>query len=66
MFRHISKHLEFRQKYSAARCIFNSVLSVWKYDETLSPVFDILRIIDVTLGVHKQNLNAGLLQPHHF
>ena len=41
-FHHISKHLEFRQKFSTARRIFNSLLSVWKYDETLSLVFDIL------------------------
>ena len=33
---------EFRQKYSAARRLFNSLLSVWKYDETLSLVFNIL------------------------
>ena len=42
MFHHISKHLKFRQKYSAAYRIFNSPLSVWKYDETLSLVLDIL------------------------
>ena len=42
VFHYISKHLEFRQKYSAARRIFNSLLSVWKCDETLSLVFDIL------------------------
>ena len=29
MFHRLSKHLEFRQKYSAARHIFNSVLGVW-------------------------------------
>ena len=29
MFHRISKHLEFRQKYSAARRIFNSLLGVW-------------------------------------
>jgi len=27
---HISKHLEVRQKYSAARCIFNSFFGVWR------------------------------------
>ena len=42
VFHLISKHLEFRQKYSAARRIFNSLLSVWKCDETVSLVFDIL------------------------
>ena len=30
VFHPISKHLEFRQKYSATRCIFNSLLGVWK------------------------------------
>ena len=39
VFHHISKHLEFHQKYSAARHIFNSLLSVWKSDETLSRVW---------------------------
>jgi len=42
MFDHISKHLEAPQKYSAARRIFNSLLGVWKYDQTRSIVFDIL------------------------
>ena len=28
-FDHISKHLEVRQKYSAVRRIFNSLLGVW-------------------------------------
>ena len=42
VFHPISKHLEFRQKYSASRLIFNSLLGVWKSDETLSLVFDIL------------------------
>ena len=43
MFDHISKHLEVRQKYPAARRIFNSLLGVWKCGQTLSFVFDILR-----------------------
>ena len=42
VFHHISKHLEYRQKYSAARRIFNSLLSVSKCDETLSLVSHIL------------------------
>ena len=42
VFHHISKHLKVRQKYSAARRIFNSLLGVWKCDETRSLVFDIL------------------------
>ena len=29
VFRRLSKHLKFRQKYSAARRIFNSLLGVW-------------------------------------
>ena len=31
---HISKHLKVRQKYSAARRIFNSRLGVWKCSQT--------------------------------
>ena len=42
VFYRLSKHLEFRQKYSAARRIFNSLLGVWISDETLSLVFDVL------------------------
>ena len=42
MFHHISKHLKVRQKYSAARRIFNSLLGVWKCDEKRCLVFDIL------------------------
>ena len=42
MFHRLSKHLEFRQKYSAARRIFNSLLVFGYPDETLSLVFDIL------------------------
>ena len=42
MFDHISKHLEVRQKYSATRRIFNSLLGVWKCGQTRSFVFDIL------------------------
>ena len=36
VFHLISKHLEFRQKCSTTSCIFNSILYVWKSDETLS------------------------------
>ena len=36
------KHLEARQKYSAARRIFNSLLRVSSGDETLHLMFDIL------------------------
>ena len=42
VFDHISKHLEVHQKYSAACCIFNSLLGVWKCGQTQSFVFDIL------------------------
>ena len=36
------KNLEVRQKYSAARRIFNSLLGVSSGDETLRLMFDIL------------------------
>jgi len=39
MFDHISEHLEVRQKYSAARRIFNALLGVWKCGITWSFVF---------------------------
>ena len=42
VFDYISKHLEFRQKYSAARRICNSLLGVLKCGQTRSLVFDIL------------------------
>ena len=38
LFHRLSEHLKFRQKYSAARHIFNSLFGVW----ILSLVFDIL------------------------
>ena len=41
-FYHQMKHLEVRQKYSAARRIFNSLLGVSSGDETLRLIFDIL------------------------
>ena len=44
MFDHISKRLEVRQKYSATRCIFNSLLGGWKGSQTRSLVFDILLV----------------------
>ena len=43
VFHHQMKHLEVRQKYSAARRIFNSLLGVSSGDETLHLTFDILR-----------------------
>ena len=42
VFLHQMKHLEVRQKYSAARRIFNSLLGVSSGDETLRLMFDIL------------------------
>ena len=42
VFHHQMKHLEVRQKYSAARRIFNSLLGVSSGDETLRLIFDIL------------------------
>ena len=38
----VIKHLEVRQKYSAARRIFNSLLGVSSGDETLRLMFDLL------------------------
>ena len=38
------KHLEVRQKYSAARHNFNSFLSVLSGDETLRLILDIIRL----------------------
>ena len=45
------KHLEVRQNYSAARLIFNSLLSVSFGDETLRLMLDIFRQRAVILGV---------------
>ena len=44
------KHLEVRQKYSAARRIFNSLLSVSSGDETLRLRLDILLQPDRKIG----------------
>ena len=41
MFHLLCKHLDFRQKYSATRRIFNSLFAF--PEETLSLVFDMLR-----------------------
>ena len=40
VFHHQMKYLEVRQKYSAARLIFNSLLGVSSGDETLHLMFD--------------------------
>ena len=37
------KHLEVRQKYSATRCIFNSLLSVSSGEKTLRLMLHVLR-----------------------
>ena len=42
VFHLVMKHLEIRQKYSAAHRIFNSLLGVSSGDETLHLMFDIL------------------------
>ena len=52
VFDHISKHLEARQKYSAARRIFNSLLGVWKCGQTRSFVFDISFMIYMTFKLY--------------
>ena len=45
VFHHQMKHLEVRQKYSATRRIFNSLLGVSSGDETLRLMFDILLLV---------------------
>ena len=42
MFHHRMKHLEVREKYSAACHIFNSLLGVSSGDETLRLMLDLL------------------------
>jgi len=54
MFNHISKHLEVRQKYSATRRTFNSLLGVLKCGQTRSFVFDILQGFIMTRYVESQ------------
>ena len=51
VFHHQIKHLEVRQKYSAARRFFNSLLGVSSGDETLHLMFDILLIISLSTAV---------------
>ena len=63
------KHLEVRQKYSAARRIFNSLLGVSSGDETLHLMFDILhetlcRMFDIssqTKSFLKEKLRMQIL-----
>ena len=56
VFHHQMKHLEVRQKYSAARRIFNSLLGVSSGDKTLHLMFDILHdIVYVTISMKDCN-----------
>ena len=55
VFHHQMKHLEVRQKYSAARRIFNSLLGVSSGDETLRLMFDIL--LETWLKIHTNVCN---------
>ena len=62
----ISKHLEFRQKYSAARPIFNPLLGgVWKSDETLFLVFDILLYIQKRSCASAACFNSSTFSFHY-
>ena len=58
VFHHQMKHLAVRQKYSATRRIFNSLLGVSSGDETLRLMFDILLQILFTLN----KTNRGKLE----
>ena len=54
VFHHQMKYLEVRQKYSAARRIFNSLLGVSSGDETLHLMFDILRLKHYMRRIHRR------------
>ena len=58
VFHHQMKHLKVRQKYSAARRIFNSLLGVSSGDETLHLMFDIL--------LQHSTIHSTVLSPHYF
>ena len=62
VFHHQMKHLEVRQKYSAARRIFNSLLGVSSGDETLHLMFDILhqQLLWITVVILPNFLNGHL------
>ena len=62
VFHHQMKHLEVRQKYSAARRIFNSLLGVSSGDETLHLMFDIL-LNRARLRLHGNK--GGVMHGHH-
>ena len=59
VFHHQMKHLEVRQKYSAARRIFNSLLGVSSGDETLHLMFDV--IYERPLKTHNSGQNNAVL-----
>ena len=59
VFHHQMKHLEVRQKYSAARRIFNSLLGVSSSDETLHLMFDILRKYFMLLPIFGMTLKRS-------
>ena len=57
------KHLEVRQKYSATRRIFNSLLGVSSGDETLRLMFDILHVkLLSTSSTRLEQTSCGLNQ----
>ena len=61
VFHHQMKHLEVRQKYSAARRIFNSLLGVSPGGETLHLMFDILlNLLYLSLTSDKQKAEESL------
>ena len=57
------KHFEVRQKYSAGRRIFNSLLSVSSGDETLRPRLDILIQPDWKIG--SATVNGPIVRRTH-
>ena len=65
VFHHQMKHLEVRQKYSAARRIFNSLLGFSSGDETLHLMFDILHEVlnkrSISVTWHSKLLSSTVL-----
>ena len=59
VFHHQMKHLEVRQKYSAARRISNSLLGVSSGDETLRLMFDILLKAELLFTKNTNILNCS-------
>ena len=59
VFHHQMKHLEVRQKYSAARRIYNSLLGVSSGDETLHLMLDIL-LESLKKGKHSRQFTNHL------